>query len=122
MNGHVPHAGDRTGGPLQFQPQPEYAAYPDPNFYAFHDPDSPAKLSTTVVHALADAMSRDVTDIGFSLYDSVDPDALDQIFDPKTDGTLRPPGHIAFTVQGYRITVYSWGPIVITPPGADDRG
>lgn len=122
MNGHVPNTGDRGGAPLQFHPQTEYATYADPNFYAFHDPDSPAKLSTTIVHALADAMARDVTDTGFSLYDSVDPDALDQIFDFKGDGTPRPPGHIAFTVQGYRITVYSWGPIVITPPVPEERG
>lgn len=85
-------------------------------YHAYHDPQSPAKLSTTVVHALAEVMDLDVTDTGFSLYDSVDPDALDQLFSPHDDGTPRPPGHVAFSVNGYRITVYSEGHIVITPP------
>jgi hypothetical protein len=121
MNGNVPNGpGDRS--PLQFQRPNEYATYADPNYYAFHEPGSPAKRSTTVIHALADAMGRDVSDVSFSLYDSVDPDALDSIFDAKSDGTPRSPGHIAFTVQGYRVTVYSWGPIVITPPGHEEIG
>lgn len=85
-------------------------------YYAHHNTAGPAKLSTTVVHALSDAMGVDVTDSGFSLYDSVDPDALDSIFAPRDDGTPRPPGHVAFCVRGYQTTVYSTGEIVITPP------
>lgn len=84
--------------------------------HAFHEPGGSAKVSTTVVHALADAMGVDVTDIGFSLYDSIDPDALDRIFAQTTTGPPRAPGHVAFSVDGYRVTVYSSGHIVITPP------
>lgn len=86
------------------------------DFYAYHDPVSAANVSTTVVHALADVMGRDISDAGFVLYDSIDPDSLDRIFSPTADGTPRPPGHVAFTVDGYRVTVYSSGQIVITPP------
>jgi hypothetical protein len=94
---------------------------PDPtsartDYHVYHDPESSARLSTTVVHALADVMGVDVTDTGFALYDSVDPDALDQIFSPRGDESPRAPGHVAFTVEGYRVTVYSTGEIVITPP------
>ncbi|WP_255196177.1 HalOD1 output domain-containing protein [Halorarius litoreus] len=90
-------------------------SYRSPSTYHVrHDPDGPAKLSTTVVHALADAMGVDVTHMGFSLYDAVDPDALDLIFAPHPDGTTRPPGHVAFSIQGYQTTVYSTGDIVIT--------
>lgn len=84
--------------------------------YAYHDPDSAARLSTTVAHALADVMAADVTSTEFSLYDCVDPDALDQVFAPRADGRRRAPGHVAFNVLGYRVTVYSSGHIVITPP------
>lgn len=86
------------------------------DYHAFHEPEGSAKVSTTVVHALADAMGVDVTDIGFSLYDSIDPDALDRIFTQTSNGPPRAPGHVAFSVNGYRVTVYSSGHIVITPP------
>jgi len=92
------------------------------DYHTQHDTEGAAKLSTTVIHALADLMERDVTDVGFVLYDSIDPDALDKIFSSTDDGTSRSPGHVAFTVDGYRVTVYSDGHIVITPPRdpADD--
>jgi len=86
-----------------------------PNYVTTHDPDGTSKLSTTVIHALADVMDSDVSATGFTLYDSVDPDALDRIFAPGDD-TQRESGHVAFTVQRYRVTVYGDGRIVITPP------
>lgn len=89
---------------------------PPADYHAFHDRGSAAKLSTTVVHALARAMGVDVTEAGFVLNDSVDPDALDRIFAETGDGTPRPPGHVGFFVGDYRVTVYSTGQIVITPP------
>lgn len=81
--------------------------------YAYHDPEGPAKPSTTVVHALAAAMDRDVSDVGFTLYDSIAPEALDALFANTSDAD--PPGHVAFGVPGYGVTVYSDGQIVITP-------
>jgi hypothetical protein len=113
MDSHSSHVVDTDRNqPPSVQPV-EYRAY--------HSPDSPAKLTTTVVHALADAMGVDVTEIGFSLYDSIDPDALNMIFAPKPDGSLRSPGHVAFSVKGYLVTVYSGGQIVITAPDAPPR-
>lgn len=85
-------------------------------YHAYHDPSGAARLSTTVMHALADVMGENVTEVGFVLYDSVNPESLDRIFEPTADGQTRPPGHVAFTVQGYRVTTYSTGEIVITPP------
>jgi len=86
------------------------------DYHAYHDPDSTARLSTTVVHALADVMGSDVTDIGFNLSDSIDPDALDRIFSMGDDGDRGATGHLAFTVDGYQVTVYDTGQIVITLP------
>lgn len=105
MNDNVPNQG---GGYVPSSPPKEY------HFY--HDPGSAAKLSTTVAHALAEVMGLDVTDAGFVLYDSVDPDALDRIFGQTNQGTPRPPGHVVFTVDRFQITVYSTGQIVIRPP------
>lgn len=91
---------------------------PPANCYAYHDHNGSARLSTTVAHALADAMGVDVTQTEFSLYDAFDPDALDRIFAPLADGTERATGHVAFCVMGYQVTVYHNGHIVITPPAA----
>lgn len=87
------------------------------DYHTEHDPDDTARLSTTVVHALADVMGKDTTDVQFALSDSVDPDALDHLFGMSRDGTASPAGHVAFTVGGHRVTVYCDGRIVITPPG-----
>ena len=84
------------------------------SYRAYHDAQTPGSLSTTVVHALADAMEVDVTDVEFSLADSIDPEALDRLFASGADRTAA--GHVAFTVEGYSVTVYSGGEIVITPP------
>lgn len=113
MNNNVrtPH-----GREAEYPPASDSAEY-----HVHHDPEGSANLSTTVVHALADVMGVDVTDGGYTLYQSIDPDALDGIFAPTVDGTPRPPGHVAFTVDGYRVTVYSSGRIVITPPAGSPR-
>jgi hypothetical protein len=84
--------------------------------HRYHEPDSVAKLSTTVAHALANVMGEDVTQTEFTLFECIDPDALDAIFSPLRDGRERCSGHVAFNVRGYQVTVYSSGHIVITPP------
>lgn len=83
------------------------------DYYAHHDPDGQARLSTTLVHALADVMGIDVTETGFVLAEEIDPDALDLLFSSASGGTG---AHVAFAVDDYRVTVYGDGTIVITPP------
>lgn len=112
MNDHaVNRTNQRWSRPRARQQQQSYRAH--------HDRASAAKLSTTVLHALADAMGVDVTDSEFTLADSIDPDAFDRLFVANGEGTPRTPGHVAFCVEGYRITVYSDGNIVVTPPTHD---
>jgi predicted 2-oxoglutarate/Fe(II)-dependent dioxygenase YbiX len=85
--------------------------------YVFHyDGDGTATLTTTIVHALASIADTDVSQGEFSLYDSIDPDALDRIFRPKADGTERTGGHLAFTALEHEVYVYANGDIVIYPP------
>lgn len=86
------------------------------HFRRFHDPRGTAKLSTTLVHALADAMGADPTDCRSRLLGVVDLTSLDHLFPRPTEWGARPPGHVAFTVEGYRVTVYESGQIVVTPP------
>jgi hypothetical protein len=69
-----------------------------PEHYAYHGPEGATKLSTTVVHALADVMGEDITDTGFKLYDSIDPDGLDRIF--SSSGSIQ-----SSSRRGYQGTV-----------------
>lgn len=81
-----------------------------------HDFDGTAELTTTLAHALSDVSGVDVTDTGFTLYDYVDPDALDQLFKPRGDNGHRINGMLTFTVWNHQVTVYSDGQIAIVPP------
>jgi len=97
------------------QSRGDYLDINQPSDYrTYHDPDGSSTLSVAVVHALADVMGTDVSDVEFSLYEHIDPRALDRLFAGDRDGA---PGHVAFGVEGYRVTVYSDGAIVVTPPG-----
>lgn len=98
------------------QSQRNYQVRDTQTYFVTHDFDGPAKLTTTLAHALSDVSGIDVTDTGFTLTDHVDPDALDRLFTPKDDGTPRMSGHLTFTVWGYQVTVYSDGQIAIVPP------
>ena len=85
-------------------------------YYVKHDFDGPAELTTTLAHALSDVSGVDVTDTGFTLYDYIDPDALDQLFKPGEDSARRVNGMLTFTVWGHQVTVHSDGQIAIVPP------
>ncbi|ELY83141.1 HalOD1 output domain-containing protein [Natrinema altunense] len=88
-----------------------------PSLYrATHDPNGSATLSTTVVHALADCLGVDATDSRLSLYDAVDPDALNQLFRPRHDGTSRTGGVLTVVVEGHHVTIRGTGEILIEPP------
>lgn len=87
---------------------------PRTTHHFYHDADGPARVSTSVVHALADVMGVDATRAEQTLTESVHPRGLDVIFADRT--TTDRPGHVGFTVDGYDVTVYSTGEIVITTP------
>lgn len=87
-----------------------------------YDSGGPSKLTTTLVHALAEFADTDVTEMEETLYDRVDPDALDQLFAPRSDGTPRSEGHVTFTLAGHLVMVTSDGRIEITPREAIDTG
>lgn len=90
--------------------------------YVFHhDSDQTATITATIVHALASIADTDVSQGEFSLYDSVDPDALERIFGTKADGTERTGGHIAFTALEHEVYVYANGDVIIYPPSQRHR-
>ncbi|WP_049927291.1 HalOD1 output domain-containing protein [Halopiger goleimassiliensis] len=90
--------------------------------YVFHhDDEGTATITTTVVHALASIADTDVSQGEFSLYDSVDPDALERLFSTKADGSKRTGGHVAFTALEHEVYVYANGDVIIYPPADATR-
>lgn len=85
-------------------------------YYVQHDFGGPAEITTTLVHAISDVTGADVSDTELSLAEHVDPAALDSLFRPKSDGTLRVESQLCFSMWGYRITVRADGQILIDPP------
>ncbi|MFP8890096.1 HalOD1 output domain-containing protein [Natrialbaceae archaeon A-CW2] len=85
--------------------------------YVFeYDPDGAATVTTTVVHALSSIANVDVSQGEFSLYDSVDPDALERLFTTKADGEPRLDGHVCFRALDHEVYVFANGDVFIYPP------
>ncbi|WP_266075188.1 HalOD1 output domain-containing protein [Haladaptatus caseinilyticus] len=74
--------------------------------YRLEDGERP---STAVITAIAEYEGSSPDEIRPQLYDAVDPDALDSLFQPRVDGTFRRGGSAVFTYRGYRITYESDG-------------
>lgn len=69
--------------------------------------------SVAAIRAVADAADVDPAELGTPLYDQIDPDALDALFDDRPNGTPRGSGHVTFSLLGYDVTVYSDGHVVV---------
>ncbi|USZ68892.1 hypothetical protein NGM10_03940 [Halorussus salilacus] len=70
-------------------------------------------LSTAVIDAVAAAADVEPAELGTSLYDQIDPDALDNLFSNRHNGMPRGSGHVVFRVLDYEVTVYSDGHVVV---------
>ena len=72
--------------------------------------------STKVVEKVAEQEGVGPCDLD-SLYDVVNPDALDALFAPTSNATVHSGGHVEFTYCGYDITVKSDGHVLVSPSG-----
>ena len=81
-----------------------------------HDFSSAASVTATLTHALSDLSGTDVTEVEFALKDYVDPAALDALFAPTPQGSLRVDGHLSLNIRGFQTTLYGNGLISIVPP------
>lgn len=77
--------------------------------HVWHDSPIAGSISTTVVTAAAQFAEVDPTAMP-PLYDYIDPDALDRLVHGGTSGFE---GYITFDYDGYSITVYGDGEIVV---------
>lgn len=86
-------------------------------YYTYeHDFHGPAKLTTTVAHAIADVSGADVSEVGTGINHRVDPRALDGLFSPKPGGAPRVRSNLTFDIWDHLVTVHCDGLIVVTPP------
>lgn len=80
---------------------------------SYHDFGGNQRLSTSVLLALEELPTGGPDGEGATLFDSVDPDALDGLFEPISTAD-RDAGCVNFVVEGYGVHVSGDGEIVIT--------
>ncbi|WP_158059075.1 HalOD1 output domain-containing protein [Halorussus halophilus] len=78
--------------------------------------DEHQSLATTLVTAISELVECDPVDEAYTLYDSVDPEALEKLFSDKHDGTPRTGGFVVFEVEGCRVEVWAQGDHLVYEP------
>lgn len=71
--------------------------------------DGHESVTSAVVAEVAERDGTDPAEIDQSLYEILDPDALNGLFAPTKRGRARSDGRVEFTYCGYEITAFSDG-------------
>ena len=71
--------------------------------------------SARVIEAVAEARGVDPLDLP-PLYDVIDPDALNRLFNSDSPGRPNGPGRVTFTLSGCEVVVESDGEVTATAP------
>jgi hypothetical protein len=71
-------------------------------------------VSQTVVLAVAEATDEDAMELP-PLYDAIDPDALNKLFDSELLGASRVEGNVEFAYAGCDVTVRADGRVSVAP-------
>jgi hypothetical protein len=106
--------GNNTLHATQSSTGPETSTY-----YAHHDFDGTAKLSTTVIHALSEGVNTDTRDMETTLFQHVDPDALDALVQSNGAPTDSDSVTVSFRFAEQQVTVHGTGEIVVRPVELD---
>jgi len=78
-------------------------------------PSPTDSLSETVVHAVAETKGVDPLDLNERLYDCINPDALDVLFEPTAECNGSRSGTLVFSMDGCRVEIESDRTILVTP-------
>lgn len=98
------------------QPADAHQPRPQGQYTVKHNFDGHRKLSTTIVHAVADVVNADVSIVERHLFTEMDRPSFDNLFQHNENVNQRWRSHLGFHVLNFHVTVYSDGHIVITPP------
>ncbi|WP_458207676.1 HalOD1 output domain-containing protein [Haladaptatus sp. NG-SE-30] len=90
----------------------------DGEYEAYRIEDSDDDVSTRIIRGVEELVGTSNNNDTW-LYDSIDPDALDSIFDHKHDGTPRNDGKVVFVAHGCEIHAHASGEIVVHVSKAD---
>ena len=71
-------------------------------------------ISQTVVLAVAEATGDDAMELP-PLYDTIDPDALNELFDSSTGGAITRSGRVEFTYASCDVTVHADERVAVSP-------
>ena len=77
-------------------------------------------LAVEVMEAVAAAKGVDVMTLETTLYEVVDPDALEQLFEPLADGTPRSGGKLVIEIAGCEVVIDATGDVSVTRPATPD--
>lgn len=83
-----------------------------------HDWEDSQPLSTTIVKVVSAVSGRQPTDFD-PLYETIDTDALDKLFQPLEDGPRPPDSELYLTLAGHRVRIRSDGLVAITTRRVD---
>lgn len=97
------------GRTIDAEPNPHLEA--SDGMYATHVADG-QRPSTTIIEAVAEVEGVAPTDVDGRLYDVVDPDALDRLFE-RTHSAVRTAGCVTFPAFGYLVMVFGNGDVII---------
>ena len=77
-----------------------------------HDWDGDEPLAVSIVSAVARLADCEPEELP-RLYDRIDPDSLEQLFQPCRETDLRNGGHLWFALGSYGVTVYGDGLVIV---------
>lgn len=78
-----------------------------------YDWESDHSMGAVIVQAMVEEARVDATDVPQSFYESIDPDALDDLFRPQISGSSRMKGKLSFSFAGHYVTARSDGHITV---------
>lgn len=73
------------------------------------------RVSEKVLATVAARKNTEQRELQPPLYEVIDPDALDSLFTPRADGSVRTRGEVRFTYSGYEIRIASNGDVRAIP-------
>jgi hypothetical protein len=73
-------------------------------------------FSQKVLERVAELEDAEPHELEEPLFETVDPDALDQVFRTQPDGPRRAEGRIQFSYYGYEVVAYADGRVSVQDP------
>lgn len=77
-----------------------------------YDPEGGESLVVTIAKAVARAEGVSAEDLGMRVFDAVDPDALERLFEPTSETDLE--AEVSFLMAGHTVVVRNTGEVFVT--------